>query len=149
VEFDTMAVWVHLPETLKSGAARLGDWEGGLHAAEHALIAAAPLLAMCDRWDVGGLSTPLHPATGRPTVFIYDAFPGGTGIAERLFECFPDLIRGAHDLISSCSCRGGCPSCVMSPKCGNNNQPLDKEVARAILAALIRQDAPENGAPTT
>lgn len=147
VEFDTTAVWVHLPETLRSGAACSGDWEGGLHAMEHALIAAAPLLAMCDRWDVGGLSTPLHPATGRPTIFVYDAFPGGTGIAERLFECFPDLISGALDLISSCGCRDGCPSCVMSPKCGNNNQPLDKEVARAILAALNRQDIRENEAP--
>jgi len=96
-----------------------------------------PLFAMCDRLDIGGLSTPSHMDTGQPQVFIYDAFPGGVGIAEKGFELLEDLWRTTLQLIEECPCKEGCPSCIQSPKCGNDNQPLDKEAAVVILAALL------------
>ena len=99
---------------------------GALHAAEHSQIAVLPLLAMCDRWDIGGLSTNLHPQTGGPTIFIYDGHPGGIGITRRGFLAFDALVDDAHRLISECPCEKGCPSCVQSPKCGNLNEPLSK-----------------------
>ena len=99
---------------------------GALHAAEHAQIAVLPLLAMCDRWDIGGLSTNLHPQTGGPTIFIYDGHPGGIGITRRGFLAFDALVDDAHRLIGECPCEKGCPSCVQSPKCGNLNEPLSK-----------------------
>ena len=97
---------------------------GTLHAAEHSQIAVLPLLAMCDRWDIGGLSTNCHPQTGGPTIFIYDGHPGGIGIARRGFEAFERLVGDAYRLVSECPCESGCPSCVQSPKCGNLNEPL-------------------------
>ena len=99
---------------------------GALHAAEHAQIAVLPLLAMCDRWDIGGLSTNLHPQTGGATIFIYDGHPGGIGITRRGFLAFDALVDDAHRLVSECPCEQGCPSCVQSPKCGNLNEPLSK-----------------------
>ena len=93
--------------------------EGELHAAEHAQIAVLPLLAMCDRWDIGGLSTNAHPQTGAPTIFIYDGHPGGVGITRQGYLRFETLVADAHRLIFECGCERGCPSCVQSPKCGN------------------------------
>ncbi len=135
--FDTVAVWFDIPEAALSRIeeARL-DFAGGLHAAEHACIALLPLFALCDRNDLGGVSTPFHPDTGRPQIFIYDAHPGGTGIAEKGFELAADLWRETLRAVRECPCDDGCPSCIQSPKCGNNNQPLDKKAARAILEAL-------------
>ena len=104
---------------------------GALHAAEHSQIAVLPLLAMCDRWDIGGLSTNLHPQTGGPTIFIYDGHPGGIGITRQGFLVFDALVDDAHRLISECPCGAGCPSCVQSPKCGNLNEPLSKAARRA------------------
>jgi len=137
--FNTMAVWFDLPDEAieKIGEARL-DFAGGLHAAEHACIALLPLFALCDRNDLGGVSTPFHPDTGRAEIFIYDAHPGGTGIAEKGFEVIRDLWRETLRLITECPCEDGCPSCVQSPKCGNNNQPLDKLAARTILEVLAQ-----------
>ncbi len=109
---------------------------GTLHAAEHAMIALLPLWAMCDRWDIGGLSTNIHPETGRPTVFIYDGHPGGVGITERGFEQFEGWVADTAAMIRGCPCSDGCPSCVQSPKCGNLNDMLDKAGALTFLSRL-------------
>ncbi len=115
----------------------LGALLGALHAVEHAQIAVLPLIAMCDRWDIGGLSTNLHPQTDAPTIFIYDGHPGGVGITRAAYLRFEELCRDAHRLIAECPCRAGCPSCVQSPKCGNLNEPLSKAGARMLLASML------------
>jgi DEAD/DEAH box helicase domain-containing protein len=108
-----------------------------VHAAEHAAIGLLPLVATCDRWDVGGVSTPLHPDTGLCTIFIYDGYPGGAGIAERGFRTADRWLAATLEAIKRCPCSNGCPSCVQSPKCGNGNEPLDKQGAAALLAAIL------------
>jgi DEAD/DEAH box helicase domain-containing protein len=110
---------------------------GSLHATEHAQIAVLPLIAMCDRWDIGGLSTNMHPQTGGPTIFIYDGHPGGIGITRMAYRRFQELCRDAHRLIAECPCKSGCPSCVQSPKCGNLNEPLSKTGARTLLEGML------------
>jgi DEAD/DEAH box helicase domain-containing protein len=112
---------------------------GTVHAAEHAAIGLLPLVATCDRWDVGGLSTPFHPDTGAATIFIYDGYPGGAGIAERGHLSGERLLRATFEAVRQCPCARGCPSCVQSPKCGNGNEPLDKQGALALLAAMLGQ----------
>ncbi|HEV3320408.1 MAG TPA: DEAD/DEAH box helicase [Solirubrobacteraceae bacterium] len=114
---------------------------GALHATEHAQIAVLPLIAMCDRWDIGGLSTNLHPQTGRPTIFLYDGHPGGIGIARTAFQRFEELCADAQRLIAGCGCADGCPSCVQSPKCGNLNEPLSKTGARLLLERMLAAPA--------
>jgi DEAD/DEAH box helicase domain-containing protein len=109
-----------------------------LHAAEHSMIALLPLWAMCDRWDIGGLSTNIHQDTGRPTVFIYDGHPGGVGIAERGFEQFEGWVADTVRLLEGCPCERGCPSCVQSPKCGNLNEHLDKGGALTLLRRMSK-----------
>ena len=109
---------------------------GALHALEHAQIAVLPLIAMCDRWDIGGLSTAFHHQTGRSTVFIYDGHPGGVGITRTGFEAFERLVDDAVRLIAECPCRSGCPSCVQSPKCGNLNEPLNKNGAVELMRRI-------------
>ena len=135
--FPTVALWFDLPSEVidRVGDARL-DIAGGLHAVEHAAIGILPLFAMCDRNDIGGVSTPFHPDTGRAQVFIYDAYPGGVGIAEKGYELVRQLWQATLKAIVECPCRDGCPSCVQSPKCGNNNKPLDKKAAIMILEGL-------------
>jgi DEAD/DEAH box helicase domain-containing protein len=115
----------------------LEDLLGALHATEHAQIAVLPLIAMCDRWDIGGLSTNLHPQTGGASIFIYDGHPGGIGITRTAFARFEELCRDAHRLIAECPCASGCPSCVQSPKCGNLNEPLSKAGARLLLERML------------
>ncbi len=117
--------------------AKRGTELGALHATEHAQIAVLPLIAMCDRWDIGGLSTNLHPQTGGPTIFIYDGHPGGVGITRAAFLRFEELCRDAHRLIAECPCHAGCPSCVQSPKCGNLNEPLSKVGAEMLLGRML------------
>jgi DEAD/DEAH box helicase domain-containing protein len=134
--FTTQALWYELDEEL------LADFPrevllGALHAAEHTQIAVLPLLAMCDRWDIGGLSTNFHPQTGRPTIFIYDGHPGGVGITLQGFRNFDVLVEDAHRLITECPCEAGCPSCVQSPKCGNLNEPLSKAGAAEVMARML------------
>ena len=137
-EYETVAMWWDLPSALPTHLASRGmDFLGGIHAVEHAAIGILPLFAMCDRWDIGGLSTPRHPDTDAAQIFIYDGFPGGVGIAEKGFDLLPQLWRATLDVIASCPCSGGCPSCVQSPKCGNFNQPLDKAAGRVILGILL------------
>jgi len=138
VEFETVALWWDLPEAMQKSVADRGlDFLGGIHAAEHAAIGILPLFAMCDRWDIGGLSTPRHPDTEAAQIFIYDGFPGGVGIAEKGFEMLPELLAATLDVIEACPCADGCPSCVQSPKCGNFNHPLDKAAAAHILRHLL------------
>jgi DEAD/DEAH box helicase domain-containing protein len=96
-----------------------------------------PLFTICDRWDVGGVSTALQADTGLPTIVIYDGYPGGAGIAELGFASGAELLDATLDLIAACACAAGCPSCVQSPKCGNLNEPLDKPGAVALLQALL------------
>ncbi len=132
--FHTQALWFCVPDSLLHG---IDDVLGALHAAEHALISVLPLHAMCDRWDIGGLSTNLHPGTGRPTIFVYDGHPGGIGITRRGYDDFAALVRDAHDVIRDCPCTDGCPSCVQSPKCGNLNEPLSKHGALALLERML------------
>ena len=134
--FSTQAVWYELDETVLGDERPLPALLGSLHAAEHAQIAVLPLLAMCDRWDIGGLSMNYHPQTGTPTIFIYDGHPGGVGITRMAFARFEELCDDARRLIASCPCRSGCPSCVQSPKCGNLNEPLSKRGALELLSRL-------------
>jgi DEAD/DEAH box helicase domain-containing protein len=135
--FETEAIWF-LPEPDQlAGLERMPRLLGSLHAAEHALIALLPLWAMCDRWDIGGLSTNLHFQTDRPTVFVYDGHPGGVGIAERGFEAFDGWVADTASLLAGCACSDGCPSCVQSPKCGNLNDMLDKAGALALLRKML------------
>jgi len=163
--FPTQALWFELPGEGVLGAA-LPTWDmperempadtvstadsrpladalpvdvllGALHATEHAQIAVLPLIAMCDRWDIGGLSTNYHPQTGCPTIFLYDGHPGGIGIARTAFARFEELCENARRLIAGCPCASGCPSCVQSPKCGNLNEPLHKAGALALLERLL------------
>jgi DEAD/DEAH box helicase domain-containing protein len=134
--FETEAIW-YLPEPEQlEGLLEMPKLVSSLHAAEHSMIALLPLWAMCDRWDIGGLSTNLHHQTDRPTVFIYDGHPGGVGIAERGFECFEGWVADTARLLERCPCSDGCPSCVQSPKCGNLNEWLDKHGALKLLRAM-------------
>jgi DEAD/DEAH box helicase domain-containing protein len=132
-QFVTQALWYVIPESLLAEEFPLEVLQGSLHAAEHAQIAVLPLIAMCDRWDIGGLSTAYHHQTGRPTIFIYDGHPGGVGITRAGFEAFERLCDDALLLISECPCKSGCPSCVQSPKCGNLNEPLNKNGSIELL----------------
>ncbi len=136
--FPTQALWYVLPPRLAGPRAIPREvLLGALHAVEHGQIAVLPLLAMCDRWDIGGLSTNLHAETGRPTIFIYDGHPGGVGIARRGYDEFERLVGDAARLIGECPCADGCPSCVQSPKCGNLNEPLHKEGALGLMRQML------------
>ncbi len=133
--FVTQALWYVLPDRL-SGALPPEALLGALHATEHGQIAVLPLIAMCDRWDIGGLSTNVHFQTGRATIFIYDGHPGGVGITLRGYEQFERLLGDAERLIAECPCESGCPSCVQSPKCGNLNEPLHKAGALELMRLM-------------
>jgi DEAD/DEAH box helicase domain-containing protein len=135
--FNTVSLWFDLPQEAVSRIAERGlDFAGGIHAVEHAAISMLPLFALCDRNDIGGVSTPFHPDTGKAQIFIYDAHPGGIGIAEKGYELIQDLWEATYRAIAECPCQDGCPSCIQSPKCGNNNEPLDKKAAIILLEAL-------------
>jgi len=135
--FQTEAIWFCPEEWMLEGIDRMPTLLGGLHAAEHALIALLPLWAMCDRWDIGGLSTNVHFQTGRPTIFVYDGHPSGVGITERGFEAFEGWVEDTARMIAGCPCERGCPSCVQSPKCGNLNDMLDKGAALDLLRRML------------
>jgi DEAD/DEAH box helicase domain-containing protein len=136
-ELTTRACWYTVPlETLLATGLEPSRIIGAVHAAEHALIGLLPLFAICDRWDVGGVSMALHPQTGDPTIFVYDGYPGGAGIAELAFAELTRHVRAAQELVAGCPCDDGCPSCVQSPKCGNWNEYLDKGAAIVLLEVL-------------
>ncbi len=153
--YETAALWFAVPKEMGDALVAAGrDLAGAIHALEHASIGMLPLFAMCDRQDIGGLSMVVHPDTGVTTIFIYDGPPGGVGISEKGFEILPDLWQATLQLLRECSCQDGCPSCVHSPKCGNNNEPLDKAGARELLSMLLANrssrgmmelQAPDNG----
>ena len=143
--FDTEAVWfLPSPEQL-DGLDRMPTLLSTLHAAEHALIALLPLWTMCDRWDIGGLSTNVHPQTGAPTIFVYDGHPGGVGITARGFEAFEGWVEDTARMLEGCPCEAGCPSCVQSPKCGNLNESLDKGGALTLLRRMLDRPSSREG----
>jgi DEAD/DEAH box helicase domain-containing protein len=137
-QLRTVAVWFTAdPDTLGAAGIDPGEVPGALHAAEHAAIGLLPLVATCDRWDIGGLSTALHPDTGQPTIFVYDGHQGGAGFSERAHAAAARWLGATRDVIAQCRCEAGCPSCVQSPKCGNGNQPLAKAGAVAALDVVL------------
>jgi DEAD/DEAH box helicase domain-containing protein len=139
LRFVTQAVWFDIPQ--QSIATIIGgqlDFAGGLHAVEHASIALLPLFALCDRNDIGGVSTPFHADTGKAQIFIYDACPGGIGISEKGYHIILELWQATLNAIRQCPCLEGCPGCIQSPKCGNNNEPLDKKAALILLEGLLQ-----------
>ncbi len=145
LELRTVAVWYALTEDdLADAGLSPRIVPGSLHAAEHAAIGMLPLLALCDRWDLGGLSTAHHPDTDRATVFVYDGHPGGAGLAERSYRRLPEHLAATRTTIATCGCPDGCPSCVQSPKCGNGNDPLHKAGAVRLLDLLLDR-APHDG----
>jgi DEAD/DEAH box helicase domain-containing protein len=134
----TKAVWWTMTQQMLTDAGVAdSNIPGAAHAAEHAAIGMLPLVATSDRWDIGGVSTALHPDTGRPTILVYDGHPGGAGFAERGFQAATIWLTATRDAILACECATGCPSCVQSPKCGNGNEPLDKAGAVALLTAVL------------
>lgn len=143
VEFETVGLWWQAPRAFEETLRQAGEhFLGSLHASEHAAISLFPLLALCDRGDIGGISYPFHPQVGSGAVFIYDGHPGGVGIAARGFAELDTLLSQVLSLIGSCPCPEGCPSCIQSPKCGNGNRPLDKSGAARILRLLLGLEAP-------
>jgi DEAD/DEAH box helicase domain-containing protein len=135
---STKAVWWTMPvEFLDSAEVTEPDIPGAAHAAEHAASGMLPLVATSDRWDIGGVSTALHPDTGLPTIMVYDGHPGGAGFAERAFDHVVEWLSATLETVSSCRCEQGCPACVQSPKCGNGNEPLDKAGAVRLLRAVL------------
>jgi DEAD/DEAH box helicase domain-containing protein len=139
VILDTQALWVTLPPLPKGARPSFESFGGALHAGEHGMIGLLPLFAMCDRADIGGLSTPIHRQTTLPTIFVYDGYPGGVGISRRGYDAFESLARDTLGVITRCPCERGCPACIQSPKCGNWNEPLSKDGAVSILRYLLGQ----------
>ncbi len=138
-QFETEGFWVAIPDRIRMKTeTRMLHFMGGIHAIEHAAIGMFPLLVMADRNDMGGISTPFHAQVGASSVFVYDAVPGGGGMAFQAFERLPDLLRYTHNAIISCTCENGCPSCVHSPKCGSGNRPIDKAAAIFILQEILK-----------
>ena len=135
--FETEGIWFAPDDAQLRELERMPLLLSSLHAAEHSLIALLPLWAMCDRWDIGGLSTNVHFQTGRPTIFVYDGHPGGVGITERGFDSFEGWVEDTARMLAGCPCERGCPSCVQSPKCGNLNEMLDKAGALTLLRRLV------------
>lgn len=143
VKFQTVGLWWVAPRSFEETLRRQGEhFLGALHATEHAAISLFPILALCDRGDIGGISYHRHPQLETGGVFIYDGHPGGVGIAARGFRDLPELLGRVLDLLDGCGCEEGCPSCIQSPKCGNGNRPLDKAGAARVLRMLLDREAP-------
>jgi len=142
--FETVGMWLTVSDAIKAATAQSGKhFMGGIHALEHVLISMFPLFALADRYDIGGISNPLHPQVGCAAVFIYDGYPGGVGLAARAYEIVRPLLEKTRELIASCPCEEGCPSCIHSPKCGSGNKPLDKAAALQVAEMMLgRKPAP-------
>jgi DEAD/DEAH box helicase domain-containing protein len=141
IQFKTKGMWFTLPENIKEGLKCAIDkkeiFEGGIHGLEHAMIAIIPFHVMCDRFDIGGVSTPYHEDTKMATIFIYDGFEGGIGLTGKAFDLIEEITRMTQELVKDCTCEEGCPACIYSPKCGNDNKPLDKEGTLFILDQML------------
>ena len=136
--FETIGFWFEIePAIQRFVDEKALHFMGGIHAIEHAAIGIFPLFALCDRNDIGGISYTHHPQIGKSAVFIYDGYPGGVGLAQRGFEIITELLEKTLDLLKTCECEDGCPSCIHSPKCGNGNKPLDKAAAMLVLEFLL------------
>jgi DEAD/DEAH box helicase domain-containing protein len=144
IVFRTKAFWFTVPPAVEEQVLDAGlDLAGGLHGAEHTIIAMMPLHVMCDRWDIGGLSSAAFGEDAKPMVFVYDGYEGGIGLAENAYEHLPGIFSSAYELVDACPCEEGCPSCIHSPKCGNDNSPLDKAATVMILKGLCKTE--DNG----
>ena len=138
LRFPTTGLWFTIPDELRRAIHDRGlSFGGALHALEHAMIAILPFEILCDRWDIGGLSTPGHPGTGEPTIFLYDGYEGGIGLTEKAQGLMDRVTRLTLELIRDCPCETGCPACILSPKCGNDNRPMDKQGALLLLAGML------------
>lgn len=138
IHFETVGIWIEIPEIVRDVVERLGlHFMGGIHALEHAAIAMFPLFALCDRDDIGGISTTHHEQVCKPSVFIYDGHPGGVGLAHKAFDVISDLLDKARKMVAGCPCEEGCPSCIHSPKCGSGNKPLDKKACLKTLDLIV------------
>ena len=141
LHFETVGIWIEIPDAVKAAIQGTGlHFMGGIHAMEHAAISMFPLFALCDRDDIGGISTPEHEQVCRAAVFIYDGHPGGVGLAHRAFDVIEELLERTRLLVEKCPCEDGCPSCIHSPKCGSGNQPLDKKACLKTLEFLLTPD---------
>ncbi|WP_135826234.1 DEAD/DEAH box helicase [Halorussus ruber] len=142
ISLRTKALYFTVPRDVEEKMRSQGDFNGGIHAAEHGMISLFPLELLCDRADIGGLSTPMHPHTGRSTIFIYDGYPGGVGLVREGYQTVENLMENTAEMIGACECdeEGGCPACVQSPHCGNANDPLDKEQAKFLLEELTERE---------
>ena len=137
--FNTKSFWFNIPNFIKNRIQKENlDFDGGIHGIEHAMIRILPFHIMCDRWDIGGISYAYHIDTNAPTIFIYDGFENGIGLAEKAFELINSIIKLTHQLIRDCKCQKGCPACIISPKCGDENRPLDKKASLLILEELVK-----------
>lgn len=142
-ELTTTAIWYDWPpDAVRAAGVRPHSLPGALHAAEHAAIGILPLFTICDRWDVGGVSIAEAPDSGLPTVFIYDGYPGGAGVAALAYDAADRHLAATAEVLDGCDCTTGCPSCVQSPKCGNGNEPLDKWAALALLRTTLGATEP-------
>jgi DEAD/DEAH box helicase domain-containing protein len=140
LHFRTTGLWFTIPDDLRRALYDRGlNFGGALHALEHAMIAILPFEVMCDRWDIGGLSTPGHPGTGEPTIFLYDGYEGGIGLTEKAQGLMERVTRLTLELIRDCPCEAGCPACILSPKCGNDNRPMDKQGALLLLEGMLER----------
>ena len=149
LKFNTKGLWFTIPKNVKDTLEDMFANEeevfaGGLHGAEHALIGLFPLHTMCDRFDIGGLSTNYHEDTQEATIFIYDGYEGGIGICEKAVDVFIDLLKSTIDLLDNCDCQSGCPACIYSPKCGNDNKPLHKNATKFILDYMCKMISNED-----
>jgi DEAD/DEAH box helicase domain-containing protein len=144
LSFTTKSLWFEIPEGIEREVWNSGgDLGGGMHGVEHAFIAMMPFHVLCDRWDIGGLSTPFHAGFGAPVIFVYDGYEGGIGLSEKAYRIFPEICATTLRLVRDCGCEDGCPACLFSPKCGNDNQPLDKSAALVILEGMVRDTVEE------
>lgn len=144
LEFETQGLWIEIPDWVRDKIESDSlHFMGGIHALEHAAIGIMPLLVMTDRNDLGGISTPFHPQTGKAAIFIYDGVPGGLGLSKQAFVRAKDFLQSTFDVIASCPCKTGCPACVHSPKCGSGNRPIDKFSAKIILEMILADHGTE------
>ncbi|MCS7180167.1 MAG: DUF1998 domain-containing protein, partial [bacterium] len=138
-KFKTQSLWIEIPDKIIfEMKEKKFDFPGSIHAVEHSMIGVFPLVVTCDRFDIGGYSFPFHQQTERATIFIYDGYPGGVGITKLGFDRIEKIVEIAYETVLNCKCEMGCPSCIVSPKCGNNNRPLSKLGCLYLFSHLLK-----------